>query len=615
MSIEGRRERIGHAAPATPIFVLHVVDDLAYFVTRSVEPTRVGVLDLRTNRVTAHAEIPTGTGAWALTSVSGDLFIGTYAEGDLYRFDPGTAKMSRIDRLQSDTHICDFSVENRRLYFGTYPTTNVYEYDTVTDELTELGPACSGEEYAREVAVADRELFVAVGSHAHLIRVDLETGGRTDVLPEEFEDENWVRNPIIHGDRLIYRTGNRLVISDRNDPTTYETAAVNDCELGVFDAQKNSVYVVATLEESDDIRLYRYHLETAAFKRIGRLPEGTFDLHVEGNRVVGANSAGTIWTYDLETGDRHVLDLATAGMPRGSEVPFSLAVVAGIPIVAGHKTLHVHDESDELPRRVGTLGEAKGMVAVEDTLYQAIYPGGKLASFTLDRDEVEYIGSIGHEQNRPRAIHHHAGSGQLFVGTVPDYGRIGGALASYDPITDSIEVERNIVNDQSISSLASINDTLFAGSEIHGGNGTEPVADEARLLALTVDEWNLRWKSIPVSGAEAISNLETSNDQLFAGTTAGDIVRIDPDDGTTVDRKNIALDTGFGQVGTKLVALDGALYGLVSSTVFHIDPETLTTTSIAKNIVGENPVLASYDGSLYVADGHDLLRLNPRIAE
>src|SRR5690606_16143126 len=97
--------------------------------------------------------------------------------------------------------------------------------------------------------------------------------------------------------------------------------------------------------------------------------------------------------------------------------------------------------------------QVEGMVSQGTDLLLGVYPGAVV--YQYDTTKPWEAGTnpgpaipIGEHQDRPVAL---AAVGDLTaVGTVPDYGQLGGALSLINRATREVEVHRHIVEDQSI---------------------------------------------------------------------------------------------------------------------------------------------------------------------
>ncbi|QGS69540.1 hypothetical protein CV093_18495 [Oceanobacillus sp. 143] len=122
------------------------------------------------------------------------------------------------------------------------------------------------------------------------------------------------------------------------------------------------------------------------------------------------------------------------------------------------------------------------------------YSGGK------EGDNPEMVYDIGDDQSRPFAFA--SGNDQLFIGTIADYGRLGGALTIYDSPTNQWRTIQNIIENQSIIGLAYQDGILFGGSSISGGLGIEPSETEAKMFSYNTSTEDYEVFNLEVEGLE-----------------------------------------------------------------------------------------------------------------
>jgi hypothetical protein len=95
------------------------------------------------------------------------------------------------------------------------------------------------------------------------------------------------------------------------------------------------------------------------------------------------------------------------------------------------------------------------------------------------------FGLMGDGHLRPRAMVM-GPDGRIYVGSLPPYGQVGGALGVYDPKADKVmENYRHLVQDQGISALcveATIQ-KIFGGSSTAAGGGGKPTAKECVIFS------------------------------------------------------------------------------------------------------------------------------------
>ena len=87
---------LGPASAVTSTSVAEQVGDRIWTITSGVSPVQVGAFDPIGKIVDRKLSLPTGAGAWAMTHLGTDLYVGLYTPGDVYRIDPTTSVVTSI---------------------------------------------------------------------------------------------------------------------------------------------------------------------------------------------------------------------------------------------------------------------------------------------------------------------------------------------------------------------------------------------------------------------------------------------------------------------------------------------------------------------------------------
>jgi len=193
---------------------------------------------------------------------------------------------------------------------------------------------------------------------------------------------------------------------------------------------------------------------------------------------------------------------------------------------------------------------------------------------------------IGNDQDRPFALT--SGENKLFVGTIPDYGKLGGALAIYDEEAGSWKEYPNVVENQSITGLACQNGLLYGGTSVAGGLGIPSSADEAKIFVWDIaQQKKIKEVSISIPGLSATYEGKTRTTPVMIGAMS------------------------FGRDGLLWVAVDGALAGLDPDTLQVVKYKVLATMDYDS----DSPWRPFYlrwgaDGLLYTTIGRKVTAFN-----
>src|SRR5690606_28007625 len=107
----------------------------------------------------------------------------------------------------------------------------------------------------------------------------------------------------------------------------------------------------------------------------------------------------------------------------------------------------------------------------------------------------------------------------IYFGTVPEYGKLGGSLLVVDPNNKIKEVKP--FKDQSIVSLVFKGSMLYGGTSISGGFGSKPTTKEGRLFIFDPIHQKVVYDAVPVRGAIAITAIAEFDSERIAGIAGG----------------------------------------------------------------------------------------------
>jgi hypothetical protein len=196
------------------------------------------------------------------------------------------------------------------------------------------------------------------------------------------------------------------------------------------------------------------------------------------------------------------------------------------------------------------------------------------------------------------------------LGTVPEYGRLGGGLFLYDPERDELEAYPNLIREQSIVCLLYRDGVLYGGTSVWGGLGVSPTQTEAFVFAWDVERRALKWQTAPVPGERAVTSLAFGPDGMLWGMTAGKLFRLNPSDGATSGTyEMMKVDwNAFTHMWRNAFLRwreDGRLYGTAMNRFFRFDP-----ASGAFEVLADDVILLADDprGRFYFANETELYR-------
>ena len=267
----------------------------------------------------------------------------------------------------------------------------------------------------------------------------------------------------------------------------------------------------------------------------------------------------------------------------------------------------------------GGIGQAEDITVVDQTIYFGIYPGARLWLYDTskpwdvkDKNPREF-GNLGPEkQSRPMAMLGVPELKKVYIGTVPEYGMLGGVLSIYDIDKQTLATHHDVVPDQSIVSLVYAGGVVVGGSSISGGLGIKPSASEAKLFIVDPATDSKTYETVPVPGATAITGLFVGPDKHVWGLANGTLFIFDPAKKEVLDRKE--LFTGdyhanhIWRNAQFVVHPSGMIYGSASNQFFQLDPASKQITKLRDNVG-----LCAMDnaGRLYFRDKVNLWQYTP----
>jgi outer membrane protein assembly factor BamB len=511
-------------------------------------------------------------GSWGFTIDNENrIYVGTYYNAHLLRFDPKTEKWEDLGRPAGATEsfICALTTSpDGKIWGGTFPSAKLFSYDPKTGETKDYGRMDEKQFYCYPIAGLDGLIYCAIRfEKTNIIIFDPMKGEKISLIPigerkpgwlslikgedgkiySKLPSGKWFR--ITESKKLVEVKELEIPFPKRSLPDGREFQLIENHTIRIFNPIK---------KEKKDIPL-RYEASGAFIFLVGSGPE---------DRIYGSSMLPLrLFVYDPK--DKSLINLGKASYSNG---------------------------------------EIYSMVSYDGKLYFCSYPNARISvydpkksvRFGDDEDaNPRDLGPLGEGQDRPRAMIK-GPNGKLYIGTYPDYGLHGGALSVYDPKTKEKRVYRHIISNQSIASLAYIKkfNLIVAGSSIKGGGGTRAIEKEARIILWDPKEEKKIFEIIPIAGAKTVLSISVINEGLVYGITDQEKVFVfDP------EKKEIKKVFDLGLKEPLEISLiygqDGLIYGLTKSEIFLIDPKKDQIKTIAQSPVPITAGIAISGGKIY----------------
>ncbi|RDW20647.1 FIMAH domain-containing protein [Oceanobacillus chungangensis] len=589
-------------------------------------PGTFSVLNAETGEL-KFSEVIEGTEAlWAMTtSPDKNVYFAGTGDGKLYRYSPEKKIVEFLGANPSDDWVWDLEASaDGKIYGSTYPNASVFEYDIKTETFRDYGPVIDDEDYARGIAVTDEYIFVGIGTTKHLYKINRVTGEKEEVMIEGHSgEEGFFEDMYVINDMLFLSVGsiNMLVI----DPETNEIIHTFNYSNKISEPSPDNPNVIYYKFQT---KLYQYDFRTNQSTVIEDIPLLPDTVRVKDMEWITLSSGETVLAMITQYGEYMQYEPDNNDL---SFIPLDIASqsVAIQALETGHdgklymggyqRGMSIFNPfTEEIEVNIPSFAQPEGIGFLNDKVYYGTYVGAIMYSYDPLKEvdlnsNPNFEFDITNQQDRPFMIT--SGDNKLFVGTVPDYGVLGGSLAIYDDNTKEWSEFRNVVKDQSIIGLAYHDGKLYGSTSVWGGLGVDPKAKEAKIFVWDVEKGEKIDEFTPdIPGIDEtprmIGELSFGPVGNLWGAVDGTIFAMNPDTKEVVKSKVIRPSL-YNSSKWKPYELhwspDGMLYTTLSRKLIVIDPETLAYQVIVDEFM--NNMTIGVDGSIYYALGNKLYRI------
>lgn len=577
------------------------------YTTAAGDTAVFNVVDILDNRLLRALPLPGVEQVWRhAIAPDGTVYIAAMTDGtgaELWSYSPVDKQVHELGTVPGESSPWAMTTDPQgRVYLGTFPNGKVFRYDPDSRAFHDYGPMVPGQSYVRSMAYHEGFLYAGTGSVGDVIRLDVATGAKTkisDQVPEllgvSAQDVPFAYDmAVVDGWLFVKFAGTQytLLFYDLAEGRWSEKSVGKTAptDAGVFsfnqlESRDGKVYVTnnrmlheidtATLDSRSTGIPYGTSLRGAAWVDLN-------DPDLTGTSLVTMQSNGTITAFDVSSGRQKSFPSVVQGSPNPlhqlERAPDGTLYMSGYPGGTGSRFDPRTGRTTTFP-----MGQAEGMVGLGDTMYAGIYPGGIISAIRPRADgtpTVQTLFRVGEEQDRPYVMTAH--EGRLLIGTIPDYGRLGGAMTIYDPATDTRRTHRDIVHNQSVVGLAQRGRYIYGSTTIHGGLGTAPTEKEAKIFVWDDQEQRKVTEfTLDLPGLDTppmISGLTFGRDGLLWGAADGFVFALNPHNHKVVKYRNIYPEVrnyGFWRPIYLRWGSDGLLYTNVANKLTVVDPHTM----------------------------------------
>lgn len=593
-------------------------------------PSTFYAVNAETGEVSFSQQVPGMTHLYGIAQGSDkNIYFCGIDDGILYRYLPAEKRIENLGDNPSNNWIWDLAASSDgKIYGATYPGSRIFEYDIATGEFTDIGSAVEGQEYARGLDVTDDYIYVGVGTTDALIRIDRETGEKTEISTPYSGQTRMAADVWAYNGKLFVRdeTSTLLVLDEATGNFEKQlTFRAKISPPSPYD--DNLIYYYKQTDRS----LYSYNMSTKTESKITGVPQLPLSepMVLQWVTPSGGEKAGKpvlammmqfteYMLYDPEDNWFETVPMNVEG--QGLEIQSIEKGADGKLYIGGYqKATSIYDiGTKQLEHSTYDFPQAEGIGFLNGKTYYGTYGGAVIYAYDPSKPFAAgtnpgVVNDVGDEQDRPFALT--SGDDKLFIGTVSEYGIQGGALTVYDEKTNTWSTYRNVVEDQSIIGLAYKDGKLYGGTSLWGGLGVDPTQDEAKLFVWDVangekiDEFTISIPGIDET-PKMIGGLSFGPDGLLWGVVAGSVFAMDPDTKEIVKSKVIFGSDYVNNSTWRPYYLrwgdDGLLYTTAGRNIVVLNPETMAydvlKTGVSLAALGDN-------GNLYYASGSKLMEL------
>lgn len=593
------------------------------YTTVTGNPAIFQVIDLETKELLRKFPLEGSESSWShITVPNGNVYIG--GNGKLYEYSPHTKEVKNLGGIGESVVYGLSHDEDGRVYFGSYPNAKAGSYDPKTGEMRDYGSVAPDQSYSRSTAYHNGYLYLGIGIDGYLVKLDVETGEYEKIeLPSHVvEGSSNIWQLDTAGKYIVAGIGggnNALLFYDTVEHKWSEKYYTNNKGLRLIKGKPGTTDTAYFLQGT---RLQEINLDTLDIQDTG-VVFGTFirntswvevadDPDLPGLSLVTIQFGGGVTFMNLETKKvKTVSDYPIAGNPIPIQTlekgPDGNLYVSGYP---GGVAAKFNPETSV--STMFSLGQAEGMAALGDKMYMGVYSGAHI--FELDVTANTNPKQIFTIPNQDRPFVMTPADDTLFIGTIPNYGQLGGSLTVLRPNSElEPAVYENVVHNQSIAGLAVRDGKLYGSTTVAGGLGIAPTETEAKIFVWDIDSGEKTMEFVPeIPGAtvqpKMISGMKLGPDGLLWAAADGSIFAMDPDTLEIVKSANIYPEVkNYGMWRPVHIrwGADGLMYTTLAGKLTVIDPisldfETLSSTQL---------MTIGNDGNIYYTSGPYVMKI------
>nr|WP_108871229.1 hypothetical protein [Tessaracoccus timonensis] len=479
-------------------------------------------------------------GSWAVKiGVDGTVYVGTWGAGQLWRKRPTDAEFVLMGRPDRVSYIWAMDVDDQdNVYLGTFLSStedgHLFSWNE-RDGFRDYGVPVPGAAYVRGIAHHEGTVYAGTFPVNDIVAVDVATGEMQSLPPfkRPMRENQGLR--VTDGVLWAHVSGAATIAFDI-ESQTWLPVDVPGFGRGLSNTGPDGrvytdSYTLMAIVAVDPV--------TGEYESVGTKPGGeTFAIEWltsdDGERrLFCMQASGQLLSYAIGEDGLTVQNLPN--VPGQLADPAQIAegpsgeIWASSMMIRNYVPFDV--TSDEWGDQIMAMGQGDSMIAIGDDLWVGSYSGAQIFRYRIS-DPVEEgvnpelvfaLSTV----DQDRVANMQVADGRLLVGTIPGYGKNGGALAIHDLATGETSTFRNVIQDHSVVGVMGHEGRVFVGTSVHGGLGIDPPPGDGVLAEVDPSTGEVLRQVVPVPGQKGVREIVVGPDGGLWGLAGGELFRAD----------------------------------------------------------------------------------------
>jgi streptogramin lyase len=480
-------------------------------------------------------------GYGTIVGSDGNMYFGTAPHAHILRLDTNSDRLEDVGvATSSEQYVWGLTNgSDGKIYGCTYPSAKLIRLDPSTSHLEDLGRMDALEQYARTCA-ADRNGFVYVGigsMTSNIAAYQISTGQHREIIPSAFLTVGFGQLVTDSSGHVHGRVGAKWFSLNGWTATPESSAPIQQPSNIFSDGTEISILggTVELIHPSTGkvVTLpYTYKGKGLSVTRIGLGPDS----------ALYASSALPFYLFRQNaTGFYNIGQF-------GDGEAYSFLPVNGRLLIGAYAAI----------APLLSYDVSRGFTAEPN-------PNPIAITYPKEDEAWRPLSMIQGEDDC------------VYIASTPGYGVPTSPLTRWDPRTNIVSTI-DVLPDQSTASVASVNGQLIVGTSVYGGMGTKPATRQSMLVLLN-STGTPAYEAAPVANALRIANLIALSGNRVVGIADKTPFAFE------IDHRRLVAGTDLPEVpldNSLILGPDDALWGLISSGIFRLDPSTLHITEFVQ---------------------------------